>query len=214
MTIRAGIITIGSELTSGTRLDTNTQWLAKRMPALGVEPWIHRSVPDQLDAIVTALEQTAADVQAIVCTGGLGPTSDDLTRDAVAKLLGVPLDLHAPTVEMIQGRFAAFGRTMTESNRRQAEFPRGCRILATEVGTAPGFVVTYRGVPITCVPGVPREMRWMWDRYLAPDLRALGGGARAERVFRCVGVAESALGERLVELEREPGVEVRYCVED
>lgn len=214
MTIRAGIITIGSELTSGTRLDTNTQWLAKRMPALGVEPWIHRSVPDHLDAIVKALAETAADVQTIVCTGGLGPTTDDLTRDAVAKLLGVPLDLHPPTIEMIQARFAAFGRTMTPSNRRQAEFPRGCRILETEVGTAPGFVVQHRGVPITCVPGVPREMRWMWERYVAPDLRALGGAARVERVFRVVGVAESVIGERLVVLEKEPGVEVRYCVED
>lgn len=214
MTIRAGIITIGSELTSGTRLDTNSAWLAKRLPALGVETWIHRSVPDHLGAIVQAFEETLREVRVVLCTGGLGPTSDDLTRDAIASMQQVDLVLDQPTLEVIEGRFRAFGRVMSPSNRRQAEFPRGARILPTEVGTAAGFVVVHRGAPIYCVPGVPREMRWMWERYIAGEVRALGGAPRAVRAFRCVGIAESALGERLLPIEQEPGVEVRYSVEE
>lgn len=212
--LRAGIITIGSELTSGTRLDTNSAWLAKRLPALGIETWIHRSVPDHLGAIVQAFEETLPEVRVVLCTGGLGPTSDDLTRDAIASMMKVDLVLDPPTLETIEGRFRAFGRVMSPSNGRQAEFPRGARILATEVGTAAGFVVVHRQVPIYCVPGVPREMRWMWDRYIQPDLQALGGAPRAVRAFRCVGIAESALGERLLPIEQEPGVEVRYSVEE
>jgi nicotinamide-nucleotide amidase len=212
--LRAGIVTIGSELTSGTRLDTNSAWLARRLTPLGVEAWVHRSVPDDLPAIIKAFEETLADVQVVLCTGGLGPTSDDMTRDAVAAMLGVDLVFDPPAWEAIEARFRAFGRTPSATNRRQAEFPRGARVLPTDVGTAAGFVITHRGVPIHCVPGVPREMRWMWERYLEADLRALGGVARDMRVFRCVGIAESALGERLQELERTPAVEVRYSVED
>lgn len=212
--LRAGIVTIGSELTSGTRFDTNSPWLAKRLAPLGIEAWVHRSVPDDLEAIARAFDETAAEAQVVISTGGLGPTSDDLTRDALARLLGVDLVFDAPSWEAIEARFAAFGRTPSESNRRQAGFPRGARVLATDVGTAAGFVVERRGVPIYAVPGVPREMRWMWERYLEPDLRALGGAARAVRAFRCVGIAESALGERLKEVEATAGVEVRYAVEE
>lgn len=212
--LRAAILTIGSELTSGTRLDTNSAWLAKRLAPLGIEPWIHRSVPDDVRAIVQALEESLPEVRVVLCTGGLGPTSDDLTRDAVAALLGVDLVFDDASWGAIEARFRAFGRAPSPSNRRQAEFPRGARILPTDVGTAAGFVVTHRGVPIVCVPGVPREMRWMWERYIEADLRALGGAAREVRVFRTVGIAESALGERLREVEAMPGVEVRYSVDD
>lgn len=211
--LRAGIITVGSELTSGTRQDTNSAWLAKAMAPHGVEPWILRSAPDDKAAIIRALEETIPEVRLIVCTGGLGPTSDDLTRDAVAAMLGADLVFDAPTWEAVEARFRVFGRTPSPSNRRQAEFPRGARILATEVGTAAGFVVTRHGVPIYCLPGVPGEMRWLWARHLEADVRGLGGASRAVRVFRCVGLAESVLGERLGELEAAPGVEVRYSLD-
>jgi nicotinamide-nucleotide amidase len=211
---RVALLTIGSELTSGTRVDTNSGWLAKRMPALGLEGWLRRSAPDELGAIETAYREAAASCDVIVSTGGLGPTSDDITRDALARLLGVPLVLDEACLERLTARFARFGRTPSPSNRRQCEFPRGARVLVNEIGTADGFQLEVLGRPTYVLPGVPREMRWLFEKWLEADLRARGGVPRAERVWRIVGLPESTLGDRLAAIEAEPGVEMRYCVEE
>lgn len=211
---RAAIVTVGSELLRGDGLDTNSGWLGARLERLGIIAVTHATCPDDEAAIVDALAHACARVDVVITTGGLGPTTDDLTRAAAATLTGVPIELHEPSLAHIAALFASFGRTMSPSNRRQAEIPRGARVLTNEVGTAPAFVVEHRGVPIYCLPGVPREMRWLWDRYLEPELRARGGRPLAERTFRTVGIAESVLGERLAPLEEEAGVDVRYAAEE
>ncbi len=211
---RAAILTIGSELLRGDGLDTNSAWLGERLERLGIACVAHATCPDEQAAIVDALALACARVDLVIVTGGLGPTTDDLTRAAVAALAGVPLELHEASLAHIAALFERFGRTMSPSNRRQAEIPRGARVLTNEVGTAPAFALEHRGASIYCLPGVPREMRWLWSRYLEPELRLRGGRPLAERTFRTVGIAESALGERLDPLEVAAGVDVRYAAEE
>lgn len=212
---RAAILAVGTELTTGRRLDTNSAWLSRRLEGLGFTVALHLSCPDDEAAIARGLARCREEAAgAIVVTGGLGPTSDDRTREGVARLLGVPLEHHEPAWVAIQERFARFGRVVTESNRRQAEHPRGSRVLENELGTAPGIAFELEGTPVWLLPGVPREMRWLWERHLLPALRAVAPGERQEWTLRTVGIAESALGERLAPLEAEPGVDFRYAVEE
>jgi len=214
---RAAIVTVGSELTSGDRVDTNSGWLSLRLEGLGFEVLRHRSCPDEVAEIALALTESRAGVEVVLVTGGLGPTRDDLTRDGVAQALGgVSCQLDLASWEHIQTLFERFGRVPSDSNRRQAELPEGARVLLNEVGTAPGFVVDLQGAPVYALPGVPREMRWLWDRYLSSELAGLVpvDVRRHAWSFRTVGIAESALGERLLELEEQPDCEVRYCVEE
>ncbi len=216
---RAAILTIGSELLRGDGVDTNSAWLSRRLEGIGYTCTLHLSCPDDEGAIVEGLAYAVPRADVVVTTGGLGPTVDDLTRAAVARFLGVPIETHPPSLEHIAALFARFGREMSASNRRQAELPQGARVLTNEVGTAPGFAASVAAtgggeVTIYSVPGVPREMRWMWSTYLLGELRARGGRALAERTFRTVGVAESVLGERLGPIEAAPDVEVRYAAEE
>lgn len=211
---RAAILTVGTELTTGRRQDTNSGWLARQLEGLGFQVVSHASVLDDEAAIARALSRCAEDAGVVIVTGGLGPTSDDLTREGAARLLGVPLEHHEPSWEAIQARFARFGRTASPSNRRQAQCPRGATPLENEVGTAPALTFEHQGARFWSLPGVPREMRWLWERHLLPALRARSPGERTEWSFRTVGIAESSLGEALGEIEREPGVEVRYAVEE
>lgn len=210
----AAVVTVGTELTSGRRVDTNSAWLSRRLEALGFRVLAHHSCPDDEAAIARTLARAGDDARVVVITGGLGPTSDDLTREGAARLLGVPLEHHAPSWAAIQERFARFGRVATPSNRRQADLPQGARALENQLGTAPAFAFERGEVSYWALPGVPREMRWLWEQHLLPVLRARAPGERREWTFRTVGIAESVLGERLGAIEQEPGVEVRYAVEE
>ncbi len=211
---KIAILTIGSELLCGDGLDTNSAWLSLRMSRLGLDCQLHISCPDDTSAIVSAIEYTAERVDVVVITGGLGPTVDDLTRAAIASYAGLPLELHEPSLEHIRGLFARFGRTMPESNVIQAELPRGARVLTNEVGTAACFALEHEGTLIYALPGVPREVYWMWDNHLSAELGVRGTGARAERTFRTVGISESALGERMQPIEAKGDMEVRYAAEE
>lgn len=215
----AAIVAIGSELTLGRIVDTNSAWLSRRLMTLGVKPLVHLSAPDERGAVIQALRDAAARAKVIVVTGGLGPTEDDLTRDAITEALGVPLELHEPSLDAIQKMFAGFGRTMSPSNRRQALFPRGARILANAHGTAPGFSVELFGARLYCMPGVPREMFKMYERHVEPELAALAKlppGSIAERMLRTHGIPESALGEATADLvpKDDPSAEIAWCVQD
>lgn len=195
-------------------MDTNSAWLSRRLEGLGFRVVAHLSCADDERAIARALERAGQDARVVVVTGGLGPTSDDLTREGAARLLGVELLHHEPSWVAIQERFARFGRVASPSNRRQADLPRGARALENQLGTAPAFAFERGGVRYFSLPGVPREMRWLWEHHLLPALEPLAPGARREWTFRTVGIAESALGERLESIERQGGVEVRYAVEE
>ena len=216
MNDRIAIITIGSELVSGDGLDTNSAWLSERLTRVGREVALHASCPDEVEAILSLLREAARQAGVIIVTGGLGPTSDDLSRAAIARFINAPIELHQPSLEHIAALFARFKRPMPASNRQQAELPRGVRVLTSWVGTAPGFVAEGwgeggRGL-LYALPGVPKEVYWFWDEYLRQEL-AKPGQRLAERTFRAVGISESALGERLAELEAEEGLELRYAAE-
>jgi nicotinamide-nucleotide amidase len=215
----AAIVAIGTELTTGRIVDTNSAWLSRRLMVLGVKPLYHCAVPDERPAVIQALREAASRAKAIVVTGGLGPTEDDLTRDAVAQALGVGLELDRPSLEKIEAIYSKLGRAMPPSNRRQAEIPKGARILDNDCGTAPGFALELFGARLWSMPGVPREMFRMWERHVEPELARLAGlppGSLAERTLRTSGIAESALGELVQSLvpPDDPEAEIAYCVKD
>ena len=214
MSPRASILAVGSELTAGDLVDTNSAWLSQRLEALGFEVIGHRACADVIPQIQAALAQACAEAQVVLITGGLGPTSDDLTVEALAGAAKQPLEFHEPTWAAIQERFAAFGRVPNDQNRRQANLPRGATVLTNQVGTAPGLRLDLDGARVYSLPGVPREMRWLWRTYLAAELGELGPGALAEWSFRTVGLSESVLAERMRPVEALEGLVVRYNVEE
>ena len=160
--MRAEIIAIGDELVTGQRLDTNSRWLAAELTALGIDVACHVTTADTLEAGVEAFGAAARRARIVVATGGLGPTADDLTRDVMAALSGEPLELSTSALDAVAARFVARNVPMPDSNRRQAEFPRGSRIIPNPDGTAPGIDMDVPeragGCRIFALPGVPAEM--------------------------------------------------------
>jgi len=205
----AEIISIGDELTSGQRLDTNSQWLSQRLGEIGIPVIYHTTVADDLEANIRVFRQAAERADVVVATGGLGPTADDLTREALAKMAGVELVFEPSAMEHIRGLFARRKREMPERNTVQAMFPAGSRVIHNPHGTAPGIdldVPPPMGKPsrILALPGVPAEMQEMWEGTLAGLLSGLSGAARVirHRRIKCFGVGESDLEQMLPDLIR------------
>lgn len=215
--MQAEIISIGDELTTGQRLDTNSQWLSERLCELGVRVMYHTTVADDLEANVRVFRAAAERADVVIATGGLGPTADDLTREALAQVLGVPLEMDQASLEHIKGLFARRTRPMPERNIVQAMFPAGTRPIFNPQGTAPGIeaavprITTFGTSHVFCLPGVPAEMFQMWQASVAPALVRLGAGARIllHHRIKCFGVGESDLEQMLPDLirrGREPQV--------
>jgi nicotinamide-nucleotide amidase len=208
--MHAEVISIGDELTSGQRLDTNSQWLSTRLGELGVSVLYHTTVADNLDANVQVFRQAAQRADLVVATGGLGPTADDLTRDALAAAAGVELVLDPTALAYIEGLFARRKRPMPERNRVQAMFPRGSRVIHNPAGTAPGIDIDLprasggSSARIFALPGVPAEMREMWEQTVAPAISSMLGSPRVIRhkQIKCFGVGESDLEAMLPDLIR------------
>jgi nicotinamide-nucleotide amidase len=214
--MRAEIIAIGDELTTGQRLDTNSQWLAERLTESGVEVAFHTTIGDNLADNVAAFQLAVGRADVVVATGGLGPTADDLTRDALAAAAGVPLVRDEASLEHIRQLFASRGRAMPERNVIQADFPAGARPIPNQHGTAPGIAMRLEragGVPclVFALPGVPAEMKPMWLEFVAPAIAAAKPAATIirHRLVKCFGVGESQLEAMLPDLirrGREPAV--------
>ena len=202
--MRAEIVAVGTELLLGQIADTNAQWMSQRLAEIGVDVVHHQAVGDNQERIVATLRLAASRADVVLVCGGLGPTEDDITRDALAELAGVALVFHDELETMLRAKFrrwSAIG-AMPESNLRQASVPEGARWIVPDRGTAPGLVVHLpEGARVYAVPGVPDEMREMLTDPILPELRAMAGGdVIASRVLRVAGLGESAVAERLADL--------------
>jgi len=208
MLLRAEVIAIGDELTTGQRLDTNSRWLSAELALMGVPVAFHTTAPDTLEAGIEAFRIASGRADFVIATGGLGPTADDLTRDVLAALVGGPLELDAAALVAVESRFARRGVPMPESNRRQALITRGSRIIPNPDGTAPGIDVDVPGPGrvsrIFALPGVPAEMRSMWQASVLPALLAAlpERGTIVQRRIKCYGAGESAIEAMLPDLVR------------
>jgi nicotinamide-nucleotide amidase len=172
--MRAEIISIGSELTSGQGLDTNSQWLSQELGSAGIQVAFHTTVGDHFEDHVSALRIAVARTQLVIMSGGLGPTQDDLTREAVAAVAGVPLKEDQASLEAITAMFARRKRSMAPRNRVQALFPEGSEPLPNRVGTAPGIWTELGQSTIACLPGIPSEMKVMFREQVLPRIRQRG----------------------------------------
>jgi len=207
---RASVLSIGTELTRGEIDNTNASWLAERLTAIGLEVASISTVADDVAAIVATLERLNQSSALVVSTGGLGPTTDDITSACVARWLGVERVRDAAVLEGLEQRLSRLGRALTASNAQQADFPAGARILDNAHGTAPGFGVVRGHGQLFFMPGVPREMRPMFERHIEPVARALVSGAQHQVRLRCFGSPESVLNDKLAGLEQAHGVTVAY----
>ncbi|TWT95863.1 putative competence-damage inducible protein [Botrimarina colliarenosi] len=194
-TLVAEVIAIGDELTTGQRLDTNTQWLAQRLTDAGLLVRYHTTVADDLQANIEVFQAAAARANVVVATGGLGPTADDLTRDAMAAAAGVPLINDPDLAAHIESIFTSRGRVMPPQNLRQAQLPEHARPIPNPGGTAPGVDQTVGGCRLFALPGVPAEMHDMWAATVAPAITAMTGRTRVTRhwLVKCFGAGESTV---------------------
>jgi nicotinamide-nucleotide amidase len=199
--VRAEIVAVGTELLLGQIANTNAQWISELLAKIGVDVLYHGVVGDNHERIVETLRIAAARSDAVIVTGGLGPTQDDITREAVAEVLGAELVRH-PEIELaLRRRFEAMGRDMPSSNLRQADAPRAAEIIENERGSAPGLIVQAGRAIVFALPGVPAEMRQMMRAAVVPRLQAATGPAGIEsKQLRCVGMAESRIAELLDDL--------------
>ena len=199
--MRAVILSTGDELTTGRTLDTNANFLADQLVGIGVDVVAMLVVGDYPERIAWAWRQALEQAELILCTGGLGPTADDLTTETVAGVAGVGLRMEQAVADRIRQMFAAMGRDMPENNLKQALFPEGATIIPNGLGTAPGFRLTIAAAhgPCHCIvlPGVPREMKQMLTETVLPWVRGARGGTDEYRshTFQTFGISESALDE-------------------
>lgn len=199
--MRAEVVGVGTELLLGQIANTNAQWISQRLAEIGVDVLFHDVVGDNHDRIVEVLRLAVGRADAVIITGGLGPTQDDITREAVSEVAGVPLIRRPEIEEWLRRRFERMGRDMPASNLRQADVPEGADVIENERGSAPGLVVRTGEATIFALPGVPAEMRQMVRAAVVPLLAERAGPAGiASRQIRCVGMAESKIAELLDDL--------------
>ncbi len=200
----AAIISTGDELVNGQLVDTNSTWLSEQLAQVGIGVREHISLGDDPAMLKKHLDRLAGEVDFVLATGGLGPTADDLTRFAIAELLGVELVCDTASLAKIEAIFRKFNRPMPESNRLQASFPAGCSVLANSCGTAPGIRASLRGTLLYFMPGVPSEMKAMYASGVLPELSGLvaaaGGAVIRMRTLHTMGLGESMLGEKIADL--------------
>jgi len=195
------VFSIGTELTRGELVNTNATWIADRLTELGFEVTSLDTVDDHVERIVSVVRRLAQSHRVVVCTGGLGPTSDDMTAACVAQALGVSLVRDHESLETIRRRFAKVGRAMSPLNEKQADVPTGSQVLANAVGTAPGFAVTLGSCRLFFLPGVPREMKRMYDDHVVAQLRPLAPNDSYQVRLKTFGAPESLVAEKLADLE-------------
>lgn len=208
----AAILSTGTELTRGELLNTNSTWLAIELVLLGIEVTTVETVDDNIGRITDAFQRLSMSHDLVVCTGGLGPTTDDMTAESLARACGVDLETDDASLCAIAERLKRFGREMSISNAKQALLPRGSRALVNANGTAPGFVKVFNRAQIYCLPGVPAEMKVMFTSVVAPALTSAEQQPLVQIVLRTVGMAESIVNDHLQGIALEYGVTLGYRV--
>ena len=200
--MRCDVLAVGTELLLGQIVDTNSAWLGEQLAARGIDSLVQVKVGDNVGRIVQQLRRRLDEADAVIICGGLGPTHDDLTREAIAEVMGVELVEDAAVAEVITEMFARRGRRMSMNNLRQALVPVGATVIPQTRGTAPGLICPVGDKVVFAVPGVPHELMDMFERGIAPELARRAGTAAVivSRVLRTWGDSESGLNERLDDL--------------
>jgi competence/damage-inducible protein CinA-like protein len=197
--VRCEVLAIGTELLLGQIVDTNSSWIGEKLADAGIDSFEHRQVGDNLDRMVQALRELLDRSDAVIVCGGLGPTPDDMTRQAIAEVMGVELERRDDLVEWVSSLFTSRGRAMPENNLRQCDVPVGAEPIPNSVGTAPGIKAPVGDKIVYAVPGVPYEMQLMMSEHVLPDLLARSGqqGAIVSRSLKTWGTSESGLAEMI-----------------
>ena len=200
--MKAEIIAVGTELLLGQIVDTNSAYMAQQLTTVGLDLHFKCTVGDNLERIKSTLRTALSRSDFIITTGGIGPTLDDLTREAVAQVLNRPLVFQPQLFEQISDFFRRLGRPVSENNRKQAYVPEGATPIENPVGTAPGFIAEENGKAIISVPGVPHEMRYFLEHSVLPYLRNRLGIREVivSRVLKLFGIGESMVDERIKDL--------------
>ena len=206
----AAVLCIGTELTRGELQNSNATWLAESLTTIGFDVLAIDCVDDDRERIEQALLRLSRAHDVVVCTGGLGPTTDDITTECAARVAGVGLARDDASLEAIAARLARFNRPMAPSNAKQADFPIGSRILPNPNGTAPGFELKLERALAYFMPGVPFEMKAMFDAHVAPAIAPLVAERHFQVLLRTFGLPESAVNDRLAGIEDEHRVIIGY----
>jgi nicotinamide-nucleotide amidase len=195
--VRCDVVAVGTELLLGQVVDTNSAWIGEQLALAGIDSHFQVKVGDNLGRIVVAIQEALARSDAVIVCGGLGPTQDDITREAIAEVMHAPLRRDPAIVEAIRSMFGARGRQMPDNNLRQADVPEGATVIPQTRGTAPGLICPVGDQVIIATPGVPHEMREMLERAVIPELQARSGTTATirSRTLRTWGTSESGLAE-------------------
>lgn len=214
--MRADVLAIGTELLLGQIVDTNSAWIGEQLATIGIDTYDHRKVGDNLDRMVQALRELLREADAVIVCGGIGPTPDDVTREAIAAVMGVELERREELVEHIAKLFGIRQRDMPQNNLRQADIPIGAEPIPNPIGTAPGVRAEVTGEDgkkrvVYAVPGVPYEMQQMVNDFVLPDLLELSGerAVIVSRSLKTWGTSESGLAEMIahrVDAQQNPTI--------
>ena len=198
--MNAEIIAVGTEILLGDIVNTNAQFLSHELAALGINVYRHTTAGDNFDRLQTAFSEAFARVDLVITTGGLGPTADDISKEAVAAHFGLDMLLDEKSLSDIACFFDKIGQTMTENNCSQAMFPRGSKILDNPAGTAPGCIIEQDGKICILLPGPPNEMKTLWNLHIKPYLARFSDGILVSRTLKMVGIGESAMEDKVADI--------------